>query len=113
MTAFTPPEIWQISKIVRQFVQKVNRNRNFEMQCQEIISQSLSARQKLEIWMRSGPTKSVDVSPSEMRQFKSIIDLMLGPNIAPGSVAKTFKFIGLLEKDGSELYELRQKLDRG
>jgi len=47
-----------------------------------------------------------------MQQFELILDAYLGPNVPPGSVAKTFKFIGFTEKDGTEIYEIRMKLAR-
>lgn len=110
MTRFSPPEIWAISKVVAKFISKVNSNATYEAKYEQVLNQTYGARKRLEEWRRTGPSFSVEVSYSEMEQLELLLDAYLGPNIPPGSIAKSFKFIGLLDSDGSELFAVRQKL---
>lgn len=112
MPQFSPPEIWEISRIVGLFIAKVNRNREYEDRWEQVLQQTYSARTQLTEWRRTGPSFSVEVSRAHMQQFELILDAYLGPNVPPGSVAKTFKFIGFTEQDGTEIYEIRMKLAR-
>jgi len=112
MPQFSPPEIWEISRIVGLFIAKVNRNRDYEDRWGQVLEQTYSARMQLTEWRKTGPSFSVEVSRAHMQQFELILDAFLGPNNPPGSVSKAFKFIGVLEKDGTEIYEIRNKLAR-